>query len=335
LLRHHERASFTVYCYYNHEACDEITRRFMGLSDHWRGIAGADDDTVAKLIVDDEIDILVDLAGHTTGNRLGVFARKPSPVQVSWLGYLCTTGLDTIDHRLCDIHTDPPGSSERHQVEKPARMPHSQWCYQPQVALPVPSSLPRLVNGYWTFGSFNQASKLNTMLLECWANLLCAVPDSRLRIMGIADDELQRKILDIFSAHEVTADRLDLIGRVPIESYFLNYHDVDIALDTFPYNGATTTCDALIMGVPVATVAGDRAIARGGVSILSTVGMHDWIAPSSSGLVDMLQQHLGDPTKLSILRQGLPEKMRASALMDGPTSKPSFVLSGCNDAMNE
>ncbi|MEO5623165.1 MAG: tetratricopeptide repeat protein [Dokdonella sp.] len=317
LLRHHDRSIVDVYCYYNHFTSDEITRRFAGLADHWCDIAGLSDETVVNRIASDGVDILVDLAGHTAENRLGVFARKPAPIQFTWLGYLCTTGLEAIDYRLCDFHTDPVDLAERWQVEKPIRLPDSQWCYQPQALLPEPSKLPRLTNGYWTFGSFNQASKLNSTTLETWGQLLAAISDSRLRILGITDSWLAESIRSRFARYGISADRLDLIGRIPIESYFLIYRDVDVALDSFPYNGATTTCDALLMGVPVATIAGNRSIARGGMSLLSTLEMQDWVAPSRDKFVEMVREHTQAPMRMETLRKELPERMRASALMDG------------------
>jgi protein O-GlcNAc transferase len=318
LLRHHDRSVVDVHCYYNHDKRDDITLRFVGLADHWLDIAGVDDDAVAQHIADDGIDILVDLAGHTSGNRLGVFARKPAPIQFTWLGYLCTTGVDAIAFRLCDAHTDPPGRAEAWQTEKPARLPNAQWCYQPQVSPPEPGALPRLANGYWTFGSFNQASKLNTQLLQTWARLIDAIPGSHLRFVGIAQAVLEDKIRSIFAARGIADERLEIIGRIPIDAYFAHYREIDIALDSLPYNGATTTCDALLMGVPVATVAGNRSIARGGVSLLNAVGLTDWIAGSADELIAIVQAHTQDPHRLAALRATLPETMRASALMDGP-----------------
>jgi len=317
LLRHHDRSAVEVHCYYNHATRDDITRRFMGLADVWHDIATLDDASIAQGIVDDGIDILVDLAGHTTGNRLGVFARKPAPLQYTWLGYLCTTGLAAIDYRLCDAQTDPTGIAEQWQVETPARLPNAQWCYQPQASVPDPSDLPRLRLGYWTFGSFNQAAKLNPDLLRHWAELVDAIPESRLRIVGVPNPSFAENIRAIFAERGIASDRLDLIGRIPIEDYFPTYRDVDIALDSFPYNGATTTCDALLMGVPVATVAGDRSISRGGVSLLSSVGLEQWIASSREDFVPMLMRRTQDPDDVAALRGALPEKMRSSALMDG------------------
>jgi predicted O-linked N-acetylglucosamine transferase (SPINDLY family) len=317
LLRHHDRNRFDVHCFYNYPSRDVITERLFGLVEHWHDIAEMSDDEVARRVRDNGIDILVDLGGHTLHNRLGVFARRPAPLQFTWLGYLCTTGLRAMDYRLCDAHTDPPGRAEAWQVETPMRLPDSQWCYQPQVELPLPTSLPFLRNGYWTFGSFNQESKLNGVALHAWARILGALPESRLRVVGVSCDVVEERIRGIFCEHGVAAQRVEIIGRIPIEEYFAAYRDVDIALDTFPYNGATTTCDALLMGVPVVSFAGDRAIARGGVSLLTTVGLHDWIAPSAEAIVEIVRTQVADPQRLVALRRDLPARMRASALMDG------------------
>ena len=317
VLRSHDRKRFEVHCFYNYASGDDVTQRLFELADHWHEIAGMTDADVAQRIRDNGIDILVDLAGHTAENRLGVFARKPAPVQFTWLGYLCTTGLRAIDFRLCDAYTDPPGLAEAWQVETPMRLPDSQWCYLPQVELPPPSPLPRLANGHWTFGSFNQESKLNAAALGAWAGILRAMPGSRLRVLGVTCDLVEEMIRGVFAAHGVDASRIDVVGRLPIDAYFSAYADVDVALDTFPYNGATTTCDALLMGVPVAAVAGSRAIARGGVSLLTTMGLSDWIAASPDALADMVSARLREPDRLAELRRELPARMRASPLMDG------------------
>jgi predicted O-linked N-acetylglucosamine transferase (SPINDLY family) len=317
LLRHHDRHRFEVHCFYSFPVRDVITERLAALVEHWHEIAGLSDEDVARRVRDNGIDILVDLGGHTLHNRLGVFARRPAPVQMTWLGYLCTTGLRAIDYRLCDAYTDPPGEAESWQVETPLRLPHSQWCFQPQVDLPSVSALPWQRNGFWTFGSFNQESKLNVPALRTWAKVLLGIPGSRLRLVGVTCDLVEEMIRGVFAEHEVDASRIDIIGRLPIEQYFPAYAEVDIALDTFPYNGATTTCDALLMGVPVATVAGHRSIARGGVSLLTTMALTDWIAPSADALVDVIAAQVNDPQRLIALRQSLPDRMRASAVMDG------------------
>lgn len=318
LLRHHDRARFDVHCFYNFPSGDHITQRLFELAEHWHDIVGMSDEETARRIRDNGIDILVDLSGHTLHNRLGVFARRPAPLQFTWLGYLCTTGLRVMDYRLCDAYTDPLGQAESWQVEKPMRLPSSQWCYTPQVEPPTPSPLPMLTNGHWTFGSFNQEAKLNESVLHAWADILTATPGSRIRLLGVTCDLVEEKIRSIFAGHAVDASRIDIVGRLPKGVYFAAYRDVDIALDTFPYNGATTTCDALLMGVPVVTVAGNRALARGGVSLLSNVGLTEWIADSPQTIVDVVKARIADPQGLAQLRAELPARMRASPLMDGP-----------------
>lgn len=318
VLRHLDRGAFELHCYYTHEQHDEITRLLAGLSDAWRDAAALDDASLARQVQSDGIDILFDLAGHTAGQRLGVFARKPAPLQFGWLGYLATTGLDAMDYRLCDRLTDPVDPSAAWQVEAPARMPDSQWCYSPLFEVPAPGTLPRLANGRWTFGSTNQMAKLNGHCLAVWARVLKAVPESRLRIVGVGDPWIEKRLLREFAGNGIAAERLEMVGRLPLQEYFNAYRAVDILLDSFPYNGGTTTCDALIMGVPVATVAGDRSIARGGVSLLTTVGLEDWIAPSEDALGELLRRKTEDAVGVAGLRAELPGRMRASPLMDGP-----------------
>jgi len=324
LLRYLDRGAFELRCYYTHKRRDEITELLAQVSDAWLDAAQLDDDSLARRLCADGIDILFDLAGHTAGQRLGVFARKPAPLQFSWLGYLATTGLDTIDYRLCDRLTDPVGQSEAWQVETPVRMPDSQWCYSPLFEIPPPGPLPRLKNGCWTFGSTNQIAKLNRRCLAVWADLLHAVRDSRLRILGVNDPWVEQRLLHEFAQHGIATDRIELAGRLPLPEYFAAYRAIDILFDSFPYNGGTTTCDALIMGVPVATMAGDRSIARGGVSLLSTVGLEDWIAPNEDVLRELLLNKTTDVDGMAALRADLPGRMRGSPIMDAPRYARNF-----------
>lgn len=315
VLRAHDRQVVETFCYANHAQDDGITAELRAAADHWRPIHGVDDDAVAALIAGDGIDILVDLAGHTAGNRLRVFARRPAPVQMTWLGYLSTTGMSQIDYRLCDALTDPPGVAEAWQVEAPLRLPDSQWCYGSPVAI-GPSPLPYLARGYWTFGSFNQAAKLNPPLLAAWADLLSSLSGSRLRIAGVVDPQVIGEVAAVFAARGIARDRLDFAPRMTLEQYLASHAEVDLALDSFPYTGGTTTCDALYAGVPVATIAGDRSVARSGVSLLTTVGLADWIAPALAELPALVRRHLADPARLAALRTELHARMRVSPLMD-------------------
>lgn len=292
-----------------------MTARLQALADHWRPIAGMNDEAAAAQVRADDIDVLVDLAGHTGGNRLGVFARCPAPVQMTWLGYLSTTGLPAMDYRICDAWTDPPGVAEAWQTETPLRLPDSQWCYEPALDV-APTPLPFLARGHWTFGSFNQAIKFNPPLIATWARLLGSVPGSRLRVAGLNDPAAVAGIRDFFAAAGVEPGRIDFAPRTRIEDYFAGFGEVDLALDSFPYTGGTTTCDSLLAGVPVATAAGDRSVARSGVSLLSATGLADWIAPSLDAVPDLVRARLADPSALATLRAGLGARLRASPVMD-------------------
>ena len=324
LWRAMDHAQFSVHVYSNASEVDEITERLKALADAWLDVAELDDDALALRIVEDGIDVLVDLSGHTHGNRLGVFARKPAPVQLTWLGYLSTTGLATIDGRICDRWSDPAGEAERWQVEKPLRLPNSQWCYEPQVPVPPTSSLPRAKNGYWTFGSFNQAPKLGPEVLQSWIAILRTFPDARLRVVGITAPAMEENILSTLSRGGIAPERVEILDRLDIDQYLRAFLDVDVALDSFPYNGGTTTCDALLMGVPVATVEGSRPVARSGVSLLNSIGLPDWIARTPAELPQVLQRQLADVDRIAKVRAELPGRMRSSPLMDAPRFARDF-----------
>jgi predicted O-linked N-acetylglucosamine transferase (SPINDLY family) len=318
VLRGHDRKAVEVFCYYIHGEEDDVTRRLRGFADQWRAAAAWDDETLAKTIRADGIDILVDLAGHTAGNRMGVFARKPAPVQFTWLGYPSTTGLSRMDYRLCDAHTDPGGEAEQWQTEIPARLPDSQWCYEPQNEMPAPSELPRLSRGYWTFGSFNNGRKLNESLLNAWAGILNSLPGSRIRIGRLQDKDTEAWVVSSLSKLGIAPERIQVAATLTMDRFLASLSDIDIALDTFPYNGTTTTCDMLQMGLPVLTVAGKCSHSRVGISLLNAVGLPDWIAESDRELSEVALRQLADVEAVARLRAALPQRMRASALMDAP-----------------
>ncbi|MDR3389188.1 MAG: tetratricopeptide repeat protein [Rudaea sp.] len=317
VLRCHDRGSFEVFCYHAWKESDRITADLKTVSDHWRDVATCDDDGLADIIQQDRIDILVDLSGHSGGNRLGVFARKPAPIQFTWLGYLGTTGLSRMDYRLCDARTDPVGVAEAWQTEIPARLPDSQWCYDQRiVAVPAVTPLPRSTRGFWTFGSFNNYRKLNDRVLAAWAQVLKAIPDSRLRLFSFENAESGERAVATLTGHGIERRRIDWLLRTSPEDHFDAFADIDIALDSFPYNGATTTCDAFFMGVPVLVVDGERSIARGGTSLLNTIGLADWIADTEQQLPAVAQRQLASVDSIARLRAELRPRMRGSALMD-------------------
>ena len=318
ILRHHARELIEVYSYNNLRDGDAMSESLREASDHWRDIFELDDAVVANIIRDDGIDILIDLSGHTSGGRMALFALKPAPVQMTWLGYLGTTGLSRMDYRLCDARTDPVGVAEACHTEALLRLPDTQWCYDSQLGFSEPTPLPYLSRGYWTFGSFNNGLKLNDTVLATWAQVLNRLPKSRLRIFSMENEEIRNRTRVSLAKHGITTDRVDLIARIPVNEYFASFGEVDVALDSFPYSGGTTTCDTLLMGLPVATIAGERTIARSGVSLLGALGLDDWIADSAQALPELLRRRLAEPERLAALRAELPARMRASALMDAP-----------------
>ncbi len=231
--------------------------------------------------------------------RLFVFARKPAPLQATWLGYLGTTGLATMDYRICDAYTDPPGLTERFHTEQLAHLPECQWCHVPYANLPTIGELPLLRNGYLTLGSFNKATKLNDRVLTLWAEILNAIPESRLMIASVPTRRTEEHFATILENAGVARNRFEFMPRIPYRDYLASITTVDIALDPFPYNGGTTTLDTLVMGVPLVTLAGDHSIARGGVSLLSNLGLTELIAATPQEYVDIVRRLAARPGPIS------------------------------------
>ncbi len=319
VLDGHDRSKFEIFGYYNYAEEDEVTHRLKKKVDHWRSIIGASDEAVVSQMWLDQIDILVDLNGHTTKNRLLVFARKPAPVQVTWLGYPNTTGLSAMDYRITDGVADPVGMSEAFHSEELIRLPECFSCYQPPEDAPDVSPLPALTNGWITFGSFNKLAKTNSEVIATWAKLLCAIPRSRLVLKAAAfvEQAMREKILSEFSALGVARERLELLGHdTSQKSHLEQYNKIDIALDPFPYNGTTTTCEALWMGVPVITLAGRTHVGRVGVSQMSSLGLTEFVCRTPDEYVGTAQRLAADLGSLKALRQGMRSRMSASPLMD-------------------
>jgi len=272
------------------------------------------DDDVAQQVRADRIDILVDLAGHTAHNRLLVFARKPAPVQVTYLAYCSTTGLSAMDYRISDPYLDPVGGGEEWYSEKTVRIP-SYWCYQAPVGAPMPAELPSASRDFITFGCLNNFSKVSKPALETWGQILRQVPGSRLRLHGPPGNTRERT-KDLFASMGVERERISFANMVPFDEYLTQYGDFDIALDPFPYAGGTTTCDALYMGVPVVTLRGKTAVGRGGASILSNIGLQDLIAETPEQYVQIATTLAGDKARLMALRGSIRGMMQGSPLMD-------------------
>jgi protein O-GlcNAc transferase len=261
-----------------------VTERLKSHIDKWIDITNMPDDKVAHLIAQDGIDVLVDLAGHTANNRLLLFNHKPAPVQVSWIGYLTTTGLSSIDYRIADSYTDPLGMTEQFYTEQLMRLPESFICYFPDKEAPLVKRLPALAAEHVTFGSFNNLAKVSNEVISIWSKILEVIPNSRLimKTMSFRDETARQYILNIFKDNNISKERIDLLPPDPSPGHLKSYNLVDIGLDTFPFNGLTTTCEAMWMGVPVVTLSGTAYHSRAGVSLLSNIGFPEFVAKSSS-----------------------------------------------------
>lgn len=320
LLENHDKSQYQIYAYSNVETPDSTTTRLAGLVDTLRPVFGLSDSELAKLIRADKIDILVDLAGHTTRNRLPVFGLKPAPVQVTYLGYPNTTGVPAIDYRITDNVADPPGSTDNYYTEQMARLPGGFLCYRPPAQSPAVMSLPAAENGYITFGSFNNLTKITPEAIKTWSQILNAIPRSRLFIKCTSDTQTQARYIELFRIEGVKRHQLDFIGFVSgINQHLDMYNRIDISLDTFPYNGTTTTCESLWMGVPVIALAGHLHAGRVSMSILSQIGLDDFVATSLNDYVQIAIKYSADLEKLAALRKRLRELVRDSKLCDGNT----------------
>ena len=318
IVSSHDRKEFEVYCYSNVAKPDAVTRRFREFAHGWREILGLTDTQIVELVRQDQIDILVDLAGHTAGNRLLVFARKPAPVQVTYLGYPDTTGLEAIDYRLTDAWADPVGQTEHLHTEELVRLPGSFLCYRSWVDAPAVADLPALQAGTVTFGSLNHLAKLTPRMVAAWSALLHQLPGSQLILKSapLFDESTRRLVWERFQAYGLAEDRIRLYGPLMPEQHLQLYNQVDIALDTFPYHGTATTCEALWMGVPVVVLAGATHVSRVGVSLLASLGLADWIADSADGYVELAARMARDLDGLAQLRASLRQRMAGSPLSD-------------------
>jgi predicted O-linked N-acetylglucosamine transferase (SPINDLY family) len=319
LLSSHDRKAFEVVCYSNVTRADDVTERLRALADGWRPIRGFPDQRVADLVMHDGIDILVDLAGHTAGHRLLVFARKPAPIQATYLGYPGTSGLSVMDYRLTDAWIDPPGTTDALYTETLVRLPGGSLCFRPPQSAPAVSPLPALEPGRVTFASFNNAAKLSPAAVALWARVLEAVPDARLLLKSRAfgDREAVERLTALFARHGVAADRLELVTWLPASADHLALYDrAHIALDTLPYSGCTTTCEALWMGVPVITLQNPEPRSRLSLGVLEQAGLSELIAESPEAYVELAKELATDIVRLGTIRAQLREKLRRSPLLD-------------------
>jgi predicted O-linked N-acetylglucosamine transferase (SPINDLY family) len=316
LLSHHDHRRFEIFCYADVARPDAITGRISGHADVWRDTSALDDASCAALVRSDRIDILVDLTMHMANGRPLMFARKPAPVQVAWLAYPGTTGLSAMDYRLTDPYLDPPGTHDGWYTETSIRLPDTFWCYDPLTAEPVPGPLPALASGRVTFGCLNNFCKVNPPVLALWAQVLAAVPGSRLLLLCQPGSHRQR-VLDALAAGGVAPGRVAFTPFQPRAAYLALHQEVDLGLDTFPYNGHTTSLDAFWMGVPVVTRLGDTVVGRAGWSQLCNLDLSELAATSDETFIQIAVDLARDLPRLARLRAALRPRMEASPLMDG------------------
>jgi predicted O-linked N-acetylglucosamine transferase (SPINDLY family) len=318
VLAAHDRGAFHITCYSSTGRPDETTERLRASADEWRDIALTPDADAAELIRRDAIDILIDLGGHTAGNRLLVLARKPALVQVTHFGYPNTTGMRAVDYRLTDSVTDPPGTDASY-TENLVRLPGVAWCWGPPENAPEPGPPPRVRNGFVTFGSLNNPAKVTDEVVGVWARILHAVAGSKLLLLSGRLTEARRRFEDLFAGHGIAPDRLRLEPRQSTERYYTLWAEADIGLDPFPYNGGVTTPDALWMGVPVVALAGASYRARQGLRVLGTVGFGDWVADTIDAYVELAVRKAADVGGLTEPRASLRERLRTSPQCDAVT----------------
>jgi len=319
VLQQHDREKFELYLYYNHGSRDSVTEKCEQLADRFFTVNQLSDTALHRTIREHRIDVLIELNGLSEYNRIAALCQRPAPVQISWIGYPNTTGLSVVDYRIVDAITDPPDTSASLSTETLIHMPRTFSVYQPADELPHPGPLPNLSRGFITFGSFNSMPKLNEALLQSWCRMLLNVDSSRILMKNIALDfpEPRRQILNLFEAHGVDPERVDLRGPTGSQlDHLRTISEVDISLDSFPYNGTTTTCDCLMMGVPVVTRAGQDHRSRVSASQLTALGLNDLIGQDEDSTIDIAVALAKDPQRLQALRTELPRQMRASALMD-------------------
>jgi protein O-GlcNAc transferase len=321
LLSNHDHSKFDVFCYADVSRPDEITERIRGYVDTWRSTVGQSDEQVAQQIRSDGIDILIDLTMHMAHARPGVFARKPAPLQVAWLAYPGTTGLSAIDYRFTDPNLDPPAEHDDWYAEKSIRLPDTFWCYQPLADVPPVQTLPASRSGYITFGCLNNFCKVTDQTLELWAKVLQAVPNSRLLLLSPAGEHRQR----VVSKLGIERSRIEFVEFLPRDKYLDAYRRIDLCLDTFPYNGHTTSLDSFWMGVPVITLRGQTAVSRAGLSQTKNLSLDArLVAHEPDEFVKIAAKLAGDLTELSQLRSALRPRMENSPLMDGKRFAKNF-----------
>ena len=319
IIANHDKEKFEIYCYSDVPNQDYVTERIKEKVDYWRQCYAVSNEDVELMIRNDKIDILVDLAGHTHGNRLAVFAKRVAPIQVSYLGYSNTTGLNSMDYLITDEYCDPTGIADPFYTESLVRIPRVFYCYKPPADVPDISSLPAKDNGYITFASYNNLVKIGEDVIELWSKVLMSLPDSKMVIQNHSfnDPSSKERIETLFMLHGVVAERLILRASSDLSSYLVSHNQVDIILDTFPWAGHTITCHALMMGVPVITLVGDEHASRMGYSTLQNLGLAECIAYHKEEYIEKAVGLANNLPWLDEMRTQLRAALLDSHLCDG------------------
>jgi predicted O-linked N-acetylglucosamine transferase (SPINDLY family) len=317
LLREHDHERFEIFCFAGVSAPDDPTRQFQGYADQWHSLVGLTEQEAADLIRREQIDILVDVEQHTAHHHLLVFARKPAPVQVSYIGYPASTGLETVDYRISDRYLEGGSAVEAYGTRERVCLIDSFWCYDaPGIDIPV-SPLPALEGGAVTFGCLNNFTKINDAVLALWARVLQRVEGSKLMMLSPAGSHREATV-ERFQQLGVAPARVEFFERKPVGEYLRLYHQIDIGLDTFPYNGHTTSLDAFWMGVPVLGLVGGLPVARAGLSNLMNLGLPELVVTTEDDYVRLAAELAGDLPRLAQIRATLRKRMESSVLMDAP-----------------
>jgi len=323
------RDQFEIRVYANRAHADKTTERLKRLADSWVTVSNWPDDELARRIRSDRVDILFDLSGHTVHNRLLVFARKPAPIQFSWIGYPNTTGMKAIDYRIVDHFVAPPGLLDPYFTETLLYVPSAGTFKPPESAPPV-NPLPALERGVITFGSFNRIIKLSEKVIPLWSRVLSSIPGSRLLIGAVSDSVLQEKLIERFGRYDIPPDRLSFRPKCPLYDYLSLHHEVDILLDTFPYTSGTVANYALWMGVPTITMTGPTMPQRLSAAHLGRAGLLEWVTESEDEYVEKACYWSAHLAELAILRAGLREKVRSS-----PFRQPATVARGVENVLRQ
>lgn len=325
LLAHADRRRIELVCYSDREIADDETRRIRSLAPSWRDVGGLGDDDLADMIRGDRIDALVEMAGHTAGNRLSVVASRPAPLQMSWIGFPSTIGLTEIDYVIADAEMIPP-EFEAGFSERILRLPAIGWCYEPPTDSPPVATRPE-AGAPLNFGCFCNPAKMNDEVLGLWGRLLAEVPGSRLRLMYVGLDRPfnQADLLARLASRNIPTDRVDCRDAEPHPGYLARYGEIDIALDTFPFSGGATTADALWMGVPVVTLAGKAMAGRISTAILRAIGAGELVADNAAGYVAAAADLALDPGRRHEYRTSLRKRMLGSPLCDGRVFAEDFA----------